>query len=64
MDSTKAQISRFRDTVASLPRITTTLNRAKQSVVSVLQRMIDEFDNAQVMASEAEASFASMTKLP
>jgi hypothetical protein len=62
--SAKAQISNFRDSVASLPRMTTALNRAKRSVVTVLQRLIDEFSNAQVMAGEAEASFASMIKTP
>ncbi len=64
METTNSQISGLRDAVASLPRMTTTLNRAKRSVVSVLQKLIDEISNAQIMASEAEASFATMTKLP
>lgn len=63
IESTKTQISGFRDVVAALPRMTTTLNRAKRSVVTVLQRLIDEFDNAQIMASEAEASFATMKRI-
>jgi len=61
IETTKSQICAFRDSVGSLPRMTSTLNRAKRSVVLVLQRMIDEFNNAQVMAREAEASFATMT---
>ncbi len=50
----------FRESVASLPRMTTRLNRSKRAMVNVLQRLIDELHAAQVMAGEAEASFSSI----
>lgn len=42
-------------------RLTTTLNRAKKGVTNVLQRLIDEFENARRMAVEAETTFETMT---
>ncbi len=40
--------------------MTTTLNRAKRSVVTVLQRLIDELRGAQTMLREADVSFAAL----
>ncbi|SDU67564.1 DUF4062 domain-containing protein [Desulfobacula phenolica] len=54
------QITEFQDKIASLPRMTTSLNRSKRSMVNVLQRLINEFRNGHAMAKEAEASFASI----
>lgn len=56
----EGRITEFQDTIASLPRMTTTLNRSKRSMVTVLQLLINEFHNGQSMAREAEASFASI----
>jgi hypothetical protein len=60
LTNVEGQITEFQDTIASLPRMTTTLNRSKRSMVNVLQRLINEFRNGQTMAREAEASYASI----
>ena len=60
MSTVEGQIAIFRETVAALPRMTTVLNRSKRAMVNVIQRLIDEFRGAQVMAREAETSFASI----
>lgn len=54
------QITAFQRVVASLPRMTTQLNRAKRLVVDVLQRLIDEIRGGHTMTREAEASFMSI----
>ena len=54
------QITTFQNTVASLPRMTTILNRSKRSVVNVLQKLINVIRNGQAMAREAEASYFSI----
>jgi exonuclease VII small subunit len=61
ISTTIDSLSSFQKSVASLPRLTTTLNRAKKGVTNVLQRMIDEFENARRMAVEAETTFETMT---
>ncbi|NQU45304.1 hypothetical protein HQ520_18635 [bacterium] len=58
--TSEKQIERFRDSVASLPRMTTTLNRARHSVVSVLQQLVDELSASRAMAREAEESFSQI----
>jgi hypothetical protein len=58
--SVEGKIYEFQQGVISVPRMTTTLNRAKRSVVKVLQQLIDEFHSTQAMAKEAEASFAQI----
>jgi len=58
--SVESQITEFRESVANLPKMTTTLNRAKRAVVSVLQRLIDELREGQAMAREAEVSFVTL----
>lgn len=50
----------FQEKVSSLPRISSELNRAKKSVKEVLQKIIDELDRSQTMASEADASFRKL----
>lgn len=55
--SLEESILNFQGSVASLPKMTTTLNRAKRSAVSVLQRLIEEIRGGQTMAREAELSF-------
>jgi hypothetical protein len=60
LTTVEEQITAFQQTVASLPKMTTTLNRAKRSVVTVLQRLINELRGGQTMAREAEVSFAAL----
>ncbi|MCI0442156.1 DUF4062 domain-containing protein [bacterium] len=54
------QIAEFQQIIRSIPRMTTTLNRSKHAVVNVLQKLINELQNGQSMAREAEASFSSL----
>ena len=58
MRTTENQLDFFRETVATMPRMTTVLNRSKRAMVNVIQRLIDELRGAQVMAREAETSFS------
>ena len=60
MSTVESQLSGFRETVSSLPRMTTVLNRSKRAMASVIQRLIDELRGAQMMAQEAETSIASI----
>ena len=58
MRTTENYLDTFRETVASLPRMTTVLNRSKRAMVNIIQRQVDEFRGAQVILREAETSFA------
>jgi hypothetical protein len=60
LSTVEGQIGEFQEAVRSLPRMTTTLNRAKRAVASVLQQLIDEFRATRSMAQEAEASFSQI----
>lgn len=53
--NSKGPMLEFRETVARLPRLTSDLNRAKRRVVSVIDRLIDEFSNGQSLLRESEA---------
>ena len=57
MGTTEDKLDHFRETVASLPRLTTALNRSKRAMVNVIQRQINELRGAQVMLREAESAF-------
>ena len=54
------QILEFKQSVASIPRMTTILHRSKRAMVNVLGQLEDELRGAQVMAREAEASYESI----
>ena len=54
LTSSKESTDEFRQTVTGLPRMTGELNRAKRGVVSVLDRLIDDFCNGQKLLQEAE----------
>ncbi len=60
ISNVEVNIAKFRESVASLPRMTTVLNRSKRAMINVIQRLENEFSGAQTMAREAEASFASI----
>lgn len=51
----KQSTTRFRDTIAGLPRMTSELNKSKRGVVSVLDKMINELGNGQSLLREASA---------
>ena len=54
LTATKESTNQFRQTMAALPRMTSGLNRAKRGVVSVLDRLMDEFRNGQTLLRESE----------
>jgi hypothetical protein len=60
METSEGQISAFKVSVSSLPRMTTALNRSKREMIVVIGQLEDVFRGAQIMAREAEASFSSI----
>lgn len=58
METTEGQLDYFRESVASVPRLTTVLNRSKRGMVNVIQRQIAELRGAKVMLREAETTLA------
>lgn len=60
METVEGHISDFKDSVASIPRMTTVLNRSKRAMINILGQLEIEFSGARIMAREAEASFASI----
>lgn len=54
LSGTESSIFGFRNSVASLPRMTADLNRAKRRVVSVLDRMVEQIRKGQSLAGAAE----------
>ena len=63
MSTVEGQLTEFRAAVAALPRMTAVLNRSKRNMTRVIDRLIDEFRNAQRMAEETEASFESIANV-
>ena len=59
VENVETQIAGFRQAVTAVPPVTRKLNRSKRAMASVLQRVINELHGTQVMAREAETSFAS-----
>ena len=53
--TTKMSINEFRQKIVDFPPMTGELNRAKRGLVSVLDRLVDEFNNGQTLLREAEA---------
>lgn len=60
MSTVEGKISEFQESIASLPRMTSVLNQSKKAMVKVLGRLVAEFQTAQTLAREAEASFNSI----
>jgi hypothetical protein len=60
METVEGQIADFRDSVSSLPRLTSKINKSKHAMTNVLNELVIEFQNSQSMAREAEASFESI----
>ncbi len=54
LTTTEKTTSEFRQTIAGLPPMTSELNRAKRAAVSVLDRLIAEFNGGQTLLREAE----------
>jgi hypothetical protein len=53
MKEARSAVQGLRDTVATLPRITTVLNRAKRATVAVLDRLLTDFNSAETLLVEA-----------
>ena len=62
LTSSKASISEFREIVASLPRMTSELNKAKRGVVTVLDKLIGEFSNGKALLQESESVVLDLLK--
>ncbi|MFC1523650.1 hypothetical protein ACFL6N_02545 [Thermodesulfobacteriota bacterium] len=54
LTTSKESITEFRGVIASLPSMTSKLNKAKRGVVSVLDKLIGEFSNGQSLLRESE----------
>jgi hypothetical protein len=54
LSQTELHIQEFRTTVAGLPRMTSTLNKSKRQVVSVLDQLIEKLESGQSLSNEAE----------
>ncbi len=52
--STERVLEEFRDSAASLPRLTTRLNRSKRSMVNAIQKLIDNIHSAKTKIKEAD----------
>ncbi len=52
--TSKQSMSGFRETVATLPRMTKELNLAKRAVTEVLDRLLAEFTNGETLLTESE----------
>jgi hypothetical protein len=52
--TSKESMNEFRATMSALPRMTTSLNKAKRGITSVLDRLLAEFTNGEVLLSESE----------
>lgn len=52
--TSKESMNEFRETITTLPRMTTNLNRAKRGTTSALDRLLAEFTNGEVLLKESE----------
>ena len=52
----------FRNVVVQLPRLTSSLNKAKRNVAHVLDNLIIEFQTANGLANEVEAMITRATE--
>ncbi len=59
MKSAKDSLAEFKDSVVSIPRMTTTLNRSKREMAQVIQQLIDELHSAESITQEAETILVS-----
>ena len=62
MGTAQDQLDYLRETVASIPRLATVLNRSKRAMINVIQRQIAELRGAQMMLRETETTFALVVK--
>ena len=62
MKFAKKSLTGFKDSVGSIPRMTTTLNRSKRAMAKVIQQLIDELHSAESITQEAEALLVSFSK--
>ncbi|MDY6839692.1 MAG: hypothetical protein SWH78_17170 [Thermodesulfobacteriota bacterium] len=62
--TSKQSTAEFRESIASLPRMTTTLNKAKRGAVDAIDRLLIEFTNSQSLLSESEKVIRDLLKEP
>ena len=54
LESTEGELKKFRNSAASLPRLTTKLNRSKRAMVNAIQQLIDSIHSAKIKIKEAD----------
>lgn len=59
LTAARGSVLALRDSVASLPRVTTVLNRAKRATVTVLDKLVREFDAGETLLREVQAVLKS-----
>jgi hypothetical protein len=60
LTTSRKSIADFRESVATLPRMTTTLNRAKRGAVNALDRLLTELTNGEQLLTESEKVILSL----
>ena len=56
----KASIQGFKNAIQAVPRMTTRLNRAKKYLITVLDKIIEEYRIVENLSGEAEKLFATL----
>ena len=54
LGESKESLFEFRETIASLPRMTTMLNKAKRSAIGAMDKLFEQQSNSDVLLGEAE----------
>ncbi len=62
--TSKQSTAEFRETIASLPRMTTTLNKAKRGAVDAIDRLLIELTNSESLLAESEKVIRDLLNEP
>ena len=62
--TSKQSTAEFRETIASLPRMTTTLNKAKRGAVDAIDRLLIELTNSESLLTESEKVIRDLLNEP
>lgn len=62
--TSRQSTAEFRETIASLPRMTTTLNKAKRGAVDAIDRLLIELTNSESLLTESEKVIRDLLNEP
>lgn len=62
--TSRQSVAEFRATIAGLPRMTTTLNKAKRGAVEVIDRLLVELTNSESLLTESEKVIRDLLNRP